>query len=168
MGARPHDEADPSAGRTLHLVDIENLAGGPARVDRWFAPSLRQYRAAATPRSDDHVVLAADRTVYARTAWDVDRAWTYRFGTGPDGADRALLEAADPRWVADRFRRVVIGSGDHAFAPLAADLLDRGLEVVVVSRPANLSGRLRRSGALVITLPDLPEVAAGAGLALAA
>jgi len=150
--------ASALAPRTLHLVDIENLAGGPEQVDRWFQPSLRQYRATAAPRLADHVVLAADRTVYARTAWDVDRGWSYRFGVGPDGADRALLDAAEPAWVAGRFDRVVVGSGDHAFAPLVVDLLGRGLEVVVVSRPRNLSGRLRRSGAQLITLPDLPAL----------
>lgn len=158
-GPEPPSGPGAPARRTLHLVDIENLAGGPARVDRWFGSALRQYQAVAEPRPVDHVVMAADRTVYARTAWDVDPGWTYRFGIGPDGADRALLDAADPGWVHGRFDRVVVGSGDHAFAPLVVDLLGRGVPVTVVSRPRNLSGRLRRSGAHVVTLPDLPDAA---------
>ena len=152
--------------RTVHLVDIENLAGGPERIDRWFAPALRQYEAVARPHDGDHVVLAADASVWSRTAWDVDPAWDYRFGTGPDGADRVLLERADPDWVADRFDRLVVGSGDHAFAPLVAEVRDRGVDAVVVARPRQLAGALRRTGARVVVLPDLPPVGGGASTAV--
>lgn len=154
---RPPGGASP---RSVHLVDIENLAGGPARIDTWFAPALRQYRAAAAIRSTDHVVVAADRAVWVRTAWEVDPGWDYRPGTGADGADRVLLAAVEPAWVAKRFERLVVGSGDHGFAPLVADVVRRGVAVDVVARPAQLAGALRRTGARLVALPDLPELPA--------
>lgn len=155
-------EPPPGTGpRTVHLVDIENLAGGPERVHRWFAPALRQYESVARPHEGDHVVLAADASVWTRTAWEVDPRWDYRFGTGPDGADRVLLERADPDWVVARFERLVVGSGDHAFAPLVAEVRDRGVDAVVVARPRQLAGVLRRTGARVVALPDLPPIDGG-------
>ena len=163
VGATP-PSPEPPAGpgpRSLHLIDIENLAGGPDRIDRWFRRSIDQYCSAAGPQVDDHVVVAADASVWVRTAWDVDRAWDYRFGRGPDGADQALLERADPDWVAGRFDRLVVGSGDHAFAPLVAEVRNRGVDAVVVARPRQLAAALRRTGATVVALPDLPAAPDG-------
>ena len=146
--------------RTLHLVDIENLSGGPRAAAGWFTTSLREFAAVAEVGDGDQVVMAADRGVFARTAFGVDRRVRYRFGTGPDGADHALLDAAPSGWVADRFERLVVGSGDHIFADLVTDVGRRGCATVVVARPAQLSGRLRRAAAAVRELPDLPTLAA--------
>lgn len=62
---------------------------------------------------------------------------------GVDGADRLLLEAAEPADVARRFARVVVGSGDHIFTELVIELDRRSVDVAVVSRPEALAGRLR-------------------------
>lgn len=146
--------------RALHLVDIENLSGGPRATAGWFTTSLREFAAVAEVGETDQVVMAADRGVFARTAFGVDRRVRYRFGTGPDGADHALLDAAPTDWVVDRFDRLVVGSGDHIFADLVADVGRRGCDTVVVARPAQLAGRLRRAAAAVRELPDLPALAA--------
>src|SRR5687767_1286085 len=105
-------------GRTLHLLDLENLAGSPAPGRARLDLVAAAYRATMPVRDNDHVAVASD----VRTALEAGLAWPgarLLAGRGPDGADRALLGATDPAWAATHYDRVVIGSGDHAFAPLA-------------------------------------------------
>jgi len=153
-----HRRADDGfSGRSLHLVDIENLAGGPSRVGQWFSPAVREYLAVAEPGDADQMITAADVTLWRRTAFDVPIG-RYLPGRGPDGADRALLAAAPADWVAQRFDRLVIGSGDQAFADLARAVRPRGTQVVVVARPRQLAGSLRRAADVVVALPNLPDL----------
>lgn len=81
---------------------------------------------------------------------------------GRDGADRVLLAAAAPEWVARRFARLVIASGDAAFVDLARAVRALGVAVVVVARAEGLAGRLRRAGCSVVEfdagLPDAHRV----------
>lgn len=144
-----------SGPRALHLVDLENLIGGPRRAERWFQPTVRAYEAVAPVRAWDQVVAAADVTLRRRTIFEIPR-WRYVAGYGPEGADRALLREAPPEWVSARFERLVIGSGDHAFVPLATQVRAAGTEVVVVARPRQLSADLSRAATTVRLLPDLP------------
>jgi hypothetical protein len=158
------DDPPPLSGggrRTLHLVDIENLAGGPRRVDRWFSTAVREFRLAAGVARDDHVVMAADQSLWKRTAFSF-RDGRYLPAFGRDGADRRLLDAAPPEWVAERFDRLVIGSGDHAVAPMAAAAAARGVGVTVVARPRQLSRELRLAAGRVELLPDLETRATAA------
>jgi hypothetical protein len=60
------------------------------------------------------------------------------------GAGLTLLAYAQPDFVARRFGRVVIGSGDGAFSDLARELQQRNLRVVCVARGNSLSMRLKR------------------------
>jgi hypothetical protein len=64
--------------------------------------------------------------------------------------------------VAARFTRVVIGSGDGAFARAAASLVAARIQVIVVSRRDSLSSRLGFAASEVIYL-DTPRSATGAG-----
>jgi hypothetical protein len=144
----------PMNGRTLHLIDVENLASSPRLDLPTAARTAETYRRRITVREGDHVIVAADvrNAVAAGLAWPGARL---RAGTGPDGADAALLDAvADTGWIAGHYRRVVIGSGDHAFAALASDLRARGVAVVVVAQPGNVSRWLRRAAGLVLALED--------------
>lgn len=130
-------------GRTLHLIDVENLSGGRAAGPKAVAPALADYRRTIDVGADDHVVLGSGPllAVAAGRSWPGARLVV---GRGVDGADRALLRAADPAFLAARFDRVVVASGDHAFAGLVSELRARGVAVVVVSRPGSLSADLRR------------------------
>jgi len=65
---------------------------------------------------------------------------------GQDAADLYLLAGAPPEWVAKRFGRVVIGSGDHIFATRARMIRNLGVQVTVVSRSDSLSGALQGQG----------------------
>lgn len=91
------------------------------------------------PRVGDLAFLAARRNLLGFVLFDAPfpcRAWT---AAGPDGADLALLNTAPTQRVCRRFRRIVIGSGDHALAGLADAALSSGLDAVVVGRPGSIA-----------------------------
>lgn len=143
--------------RELHLIDVENLLGTPY----FTAPAVRALRStydrvSATGFAAQQVIgtSASSNLLTAALAW---RAARPVFQNGADGADRALLAAGEyaPE---RRFGRIVIGSGDHAFAPYAADVQRNGVDVTVVCRPEALSRELR------LAVPDvryLPRIHSG-------
>ena len=72
---------------------------------------------------------------------------------GPDGADLALLrEVQDLLWVAQRFDRVVIGSGDGIFSNVAQGLRNLGIAVGVVGPHGSIATRLAQSVDFVRTI----------------
>lgn len=128
-------------GRTLHVVDIENLAGGSGGC---ADEAVARYRETVRVAPGDHAVIASGPTMLVAAA----HAWPgacVRLGRGLDGADDALLEELDPGFVAAHYDRVVIGSGDHAFAPAVVALRRLGVAVIVVGpEPMAISRELRR------------------------
>lgn len=152
-------DASTSAGRTLHLIDVENIAGLARPTEAEVAAALDRYRGAVTVAPWDQVVLAANRTTAASAGW-VWPGVLVRAASGPDGADLALLAEADAAHVARRFDRVMIASGDHLFAERAMELRARGVRVEVVARPGSLAQSLRRVADVVRLLPDALAVAA--------
>jgi hypothetical protein len=157
MATALHDRRLPR-GRTLHLVDIENLSGEPRPPTAHLRSTVDAYRHAITVRPDDHVAIACNRGLVLETglAWPGARLYG---GDGPNGADLALLQAAEPHFTASHYDRVVIGSGDGIFTGLAHKLRTAGLVVVVVSRVESLSRDLARVAHLVRKLV-VPPVAA--------
>jgi hypothetical protein len=152
---RPPAARRRPAGRTLHLLDVENLAGGTWSGPEAVAPALDAYRRSVGVAEADHVVIGSGPTlaVAAKLAWPGSQVVV---GRGVDGADRALLRTVDPAFVAARFDRVVIGSGDHAFAGVVSALRARGVAVCVVAAGPSLSRDLRR---LTLCLPLASPVA---------
>jgi hypothetical protein len=141
--------------RTLHVVDIENLAGAAI-------PSLGQvtevqglYVARLAFGADDQVVMAASHLALLNAALGWPHA-RYRVRSGPDGADLELLDVLLHEDVAGRFTHVVIGSGDGGFSQAAAGLMARGVGVTVVSRRGSLSAALARAALDVVYL-DTPR-----------
>jgi hypothetical protein len=144
--------------RTLHVVDIENLAG-TANPSRGQVSAVQgRYVACLGFGADDQVVMAASHRglLNAALGWPHAR---YRVRSGPDGADLELLDVLLHEDVAGRFRHVVIGSGDGVFGEAAASLAMRGVRVTVVSRRRSLSPGLASVARDVIYL-DVPLVAA--------
>ena len=127
--------------RTLHLVDIENLAGAalPSRDQVTEVQGL--YVARLGFGADDQVVMAASHLAFLNAAlgWPSAR---YRVRSGPNGADLELLDVLQHEDVAARFTHVVIGSGDGVFSQAAANLAARDVRVTVVSRRDSLSRAL--------------------------
>jgi hypothetical protein len=144
--------------RTLHLVDIENLAGDSL-------PSLGQvrevqglYRERLAFGSLDQVEIASSHLTLVNAALGWPRAH-YRVRSGPDGADLALLDVLRTEDVPGRFTHVAIGSGDGVFADEAARLAAAGVWVTVVSRRRSLSRRLALAARVVVYLDTLAEAA---------
>ena len=130
--------------RGLHLVDLENLLADPWARGPSVGRALDEYLERAQFRCGDLVFVAGNPWLMVELAWShgVD---CHRFAArGPQGADLKLLEASPLAWVARRFERLVIGSGDGVFADrlVAADA--SGLSVRIVSRREALSNRLAR------------------------
>jgi hypothetical protein len=144
--------------RTLHLVDIENLAGDSL-------PSLSQVREVQglylerlAFGSLDQVEIASSHLTLLNAALGWPRAH-YRVRSGPDGADLALLDVLRNEDVPARFTHVAIGSGDGVFAGEAARLAAAGIRVTVISRRRSLSRRLELAAREVIFLDALPAAA---------
>lgn len=145
--------------RTLHVVDIENLAGASLpRLDQ-VTEVQGTYLALIEFGPDDHIVMASSHKCLLNVALGWPHA-RYRVRSGPDGADMELLDVLLHEDVATRFTHVVIGSGDGVFGPAAAILSDRGVLVTVVSRRDSLSPGLARAAATVKYLDGPHDLAA--------
>jgi hypothetical protein len=141
--------------RTLHLVDIENLAGAaiPSRLQ--VMDVQHRYARRMAVGGDDQVIMASNHLalVNAALGWPHAR---YRVRSGPNGADLELLDVIEYENVATRFTHVVIGSGDGMFGDAAAGLSAGGVRVTVVSLQRSLSPSLARADRDVIYL-DAPH-----------
>jgi hypothetical protein len=130
--------------RGLHLVDLENLLADPWARGPAVGHAFDEYLERARFRPGDLVFVAGNPWLMVELTWShgVD---CHRFAArGPQGADLKLLEAAPLAWVARRFERLVVGSGDGVFADRLAAASESGLSVRIVSRPEALSARLAR------------------------
>lgn len=146
------------AGRTLHLLDLENLMGGPCQGHVALSHAVASYRDTASVQANDHVVIAVNPALalQAGDAWPKARLL---LGLGPHGSDEALLRSvSDREWTAARYDRVIIGSGDHIFADLALSFRELGIAVGVVAPRDRLSRQLRRSATFVRTFTVLPSL----------
>ncbi|MBK9696723.1 MAG: NYN domain-containing protein [Propionibacteriaceae bacterium] len=140
-------------------MDIENLIGAGRFAIADVVVLKRNYEALVGVGPHDIVVIGAD----VRSVLDVWLGWPVRVlpGRGPDGADLLLLEELKQELARARFDDVVIGSGDHIFVELMAELAARGTTVTCVSRHGSLSRRSRMACHRVVLL------AAGATQAVA-
>lgn len=146
-------------GRTLALLDVENLMGSTRfSVAEMEALRVEVRRAAKLP-ADAHVVVGASCDIallHAGLGWPGARPVWLR---GHDGADLALTDVAYDEDIPDRFDQVVIGSGDGMFAIVARWLRAAGVKVVVVSRHGSLSRALAASAPVTLLSPAIRSAA---------
>lgn len=143
------------AGRSLHLVDVENLMGGPELGDTALREALAGYRTSAPVSGGDHVIIGANPQlgVAAKTEWPGARLVVRG---GPDGADIALLDAVrEVDFIAERYDQIVVGSGDGVFEVVVREFRSRGLAVGVVSLRRGLSYALGASASFVRLMPEI-------------
>jgi hypothetical protein len=147
--------------RSLHLIDVENLTEAPGRwTPRDLLNAANAYELAARVRKGDHLIVASNPAL----AIDVLAAFPAArliFRSGHDGADKALIDSAEPDDVARRYFQVVIGSGDGRFTRLAQELGSRNVPVVVVARRSRLARELAHYAHRVIYLPTQHRSAEG-------
>jgi hypothetical protein len=144
--------------RTIHLIDIENLAGIalPTAVE---VEMIREaYVAAVEVGPEDLTVIGSSHSA-ARVVW-----WSWPGArrlvrSGPNGAGLALLQSIEAERLADRCERVAIGSGNGIFAEACARLQAAGCEVTVACRDESLSRALRFAVRDVRIIETLPEAA---------
>lgn len=141
--------------RTLHLVDADNLTGGPTEATCVAQRAAGAYRAAARLRPGDHTIVGSDWRSAPVTAF----AWPgvrWVRTTGPDAVDHALIAELDVHYVAPRFGRVVIGSGDGIFADAMLALRAAGVTVEVVAPRHGVSYRLYPAADDISRVDDTP------------
>jgi hypothetical protein len=151
----------PYPVRSLHLVDIENLAGTgrpePGQVGELYC----LYRLRVGLGAMDQVVVALSEF----TVRNVGGCWPgarYLIRSGPNGAAVTLLAVIERERVTERFASVVIASGDGTFTAAAAGLTAVGCAVMVISRRGALSHRLALAAAPHIVYLDPPRAARAA------
>jgi hypothetical protein len=128
--------------RTLHLVDLDNLVGGPRHADL-VDDVIGQYAGLAGIKAGDHLVVGADASLAGSAAFRVPVGTRFLVGRGPDGADRRLLEAATAEHISRRYGRLVVGSGDHAFEGLLRSVSGYGIPVMVIARAMSMARCVR-------------------------
>lgn len=135
------------AGRRLVLVDIENVVSGAVTTGAAAMWAKTQVEEVIGCTEQDQVVLGVSHIGLLATGagWPGKR---YVLGSGPDGADRALLEVMEEN-LAARFTEVVVVSGDGIFAEAVSALAGNGVVVTVVAHPDGLSKRLRMAASVV-------------------
>jgi hypothetical protein len=140
----------PSQFHTLVLLDIENLCGGALAVTSNMCRQVR-YRLAETVDLSSALVVVASGKQAQRMNPHIKRdvgATYHLVRPGMDGADKALLAFASSHELLG-YQRVVIGSGDHAFAGLAKELSSKGIDVSVLACRASVARELRNASSQV-------------------
>lgn len=141
--------------RTMIVVDLENACGGSSLVSanhKRVLKSINLLPAVHRPM----VVLSTGPKAVEETP---DLFWVWqnaRFvqGRGLDGADNALISVLRDEPLAARSSRVILVSGDHAFAEPLAEIRARGIRTGVMSRPASLSRKLAANADEILWIPD--------------
>lgn len=146
------------AGRTLHLVDLENLVGDPEARGPRVRAALDAYLELARWTPGDHVIVASNPWLIGEVAFDLPVPCNVHAVHGEDGADTMLLAHAMPELVAKRYGRLVIGSGDGVFAARARAAINLGVGVLIIARPRCLSASLRNLGCAVLPFDDSLEL----------
>ena len=146
-------------GRTLVLVDVENLLGGSDFTAEQVHALRTVVTASVSIPTDAHVTVATSAggpLVEAGLGWPgARRVWR----RGQDGADLALADVALNEDTTGRYQRVVICSGDGLFAVVARYLRAAGLQVTVLARPDALSRALASAAGDIAVLPTLGRAA---------
>ena len=124
--------------RSLHLVDLENLVGDPRATGPIVRATFDHYLDVAGWQPGDHVVVASNPALVREVCFDLPVACNVHTAIGEDGADLMLLSHAPPEWIAKRFGRLVVGSGDGIFAARATHAHALG---VIASSPTTSGSR---------------------------
>ena len=143
--------------RALHLVDLENLARGPGQDLAIYREAWDDYTFSAGINEQDHIVVATCGLVMADVAFIVPQRYQLRCGNGENAADNILIELFTAEFIACTYEWLVIGSGDHAFVPLALEVQSLGVNIRVVSASGTRASDYSGHGFAVRDLVSRPK-----------
>jgi hypothetical protein len=143
--------------RTIVIVDLENACGGSHMVPTLHKAVFQAINCLVGV--SPHLIVYSSGPKAVGDCPDLWFTWNgsgARFvqGRGLDGADNALIDVIKNEPVASRSSRLVLVSGDHAFAGPVAELRAKGIRTTVVSRPGSLSRELFLQADQVCWLPE--------------
>lgn len=138
-------------GRSLVLVDIENVVGGAVMLVEQAVNAHVAIAEAVSLAGGDHVVIGTSHVGVMATGlgWRGPRILAR---SGRNGADMALLEVLKEEHVEERFDEVVLVSGDGIFSEAVAALGTAGVNVTVVALAGRCSKRLRMAASRTVFL----------------
>jgi hypothetical protein len=146
-------------GRSVHLIDIENLCGESRPTRNQVEVARQRYMEVGLCQLGDHVIVASSRGNWMNSAygWPGARCLVR---DGKDGADLCLAEVMSTEGLSERFARAVVASGDGGLAPFVSELAAKGMDTVVVSQSSRLSRLMRMAAHKCIVLtPELEDIA---------
>lgn len=129
-------------GRTVHLVDLENVLGSGHLTDAAAAYGHRAYRALGVVAPGDLVIVGVSHH-NLMAAWYSWPGVRFLARSGVNGADLALQQVMACEDLETRFGAAVLVSGDGGFAESVASLIGRGLPVGVIAPAGRVSAKLR-------------------------
>lgn len=131
-------------GRSVILVDLENVLGDPWASGPAVAAAYEAVLIAAGHVPGDLVVVAANRWLCAELGTVAHTPCGLLPASGPDGADLALLDWVRTGDALGRCGRLVVASGDHLFSAVADEAEGRGVAVTIVRGVGGVARVLRR------------------------
>jgi len=140
------------AGRRLHLIDADNLAGSGYPTVAEVREVHDAYRAAVAPGPLDHTIIACSHMAGVPVGLEWPGAQLL-WRSGPDGADLALLDSVERIGdVSRRFAGVVLGSGDGIFSPVIRSIRRAGIPATVVWGRGAISRELQRAASQTLQI----------------
>lgn len=141
-----------SAGRAIHLIDVENLCGASLPTCDQIREARRLYELVIPIGPTDHVVVASAHAslLAVGAGWPGAR---YLVRSGKDGADICLANVMLDEALAERYELIYVASGDGGLAPFVAELGRRGAHTVAVSRIQAISPHMRLAAVETVYLP---------------
>lgn len=135
-------------------LDIENLCAAGRLTSRAVLEAKAALGAINSPGKSDLLTVGCDfgNVFVVRQAFPGARVVT---GTGPDGADLALLEAIeDDLRLKLRSPFLTLVSGDHFFASPVSVMATMGLITRVIGRLGHVSAKLRLAAHSTTYVPE--------------
>ena len=142
-----------ATGRSIYLIDIENLVGASEISEEQVAQVRADVLSVAAPRPMDQFYVASSHHNKTAASFGWPSA-TYGFKSGEDGADFMLIKQMIEVGNAQNFDHVYVASGDGGMAWYVNHLASCGVRVTIVANHRGFSGEMRSADADVIWLDD--------------
>ena len=148
-----------AAGRSLYLVDIENIVGASEISESQVAEAREALHAVAAPGPRDQFYVASSHHNAAAAGFGWPGAQK-EFKSGPDGADFMIIKKMIEVGNGMSFDHVYIASGDGCMAYYVDYLASLGVKVTILANHRGFSHEMRHADAEVLWLDSDYQLAA--------